>query len=382
MDLGRFHRAIEIIDIEVKRIGIQTNFDQLIQDLNNIASSPASPEFSKTFKDHIDELRDELLTSELQDSRDDDVSQVISNLDLVDFIGEGLLDRILAIFQSNQLSASLASAALTTLKTDVTKKLNLIGVINRAFSDLSVEYFLPEDNDGEMLIDLPVEESTKTLDELSKEAKEWHRICDAISETFDSTRTPVTIRTLASGSWLLYLAGTPAFIYGVAKCMKGVNLILTELIKMKSLYGELAASKAPKDILEKLDEHNLSKVKTDLDELATSLVKEFYKGGDKARGNELRNALSNALQRLSRKLADGANVQLRLTMPKKPQTAEGEEATQEQNIQLRNYAEAEKIQREIEQVKPLLNFSEHQAELQKTLPAPASDAVLESNSKE
>ena len=59
MDLGRFHRAIDIIDVEIKRIGIQKNLDQLIQDLNNIASNPANPEFSKAFKDHIDELRDE-----------------------------------------------------------------------------------------------------------------------------------------------------------------------------------------------------------------------------------------------------------------------------------------------------------------------------------
>ena len=377
MDLGRFHRAIHIIDVEVKRIGVQTNLDQLIQDLNNISSSPASPEFSKAFKDHIDELRDGLITSELQNPSDSDVAQVVANLNLINFIGEGLLNQILTIFQSNQLSAALASAALTNLKTEVIKKLNLIGVVNRSFSELEVEYFSPADNDGEMLINLPVEESTKTLEELSKEAKEWHRICDAISETFDITRTSVTIRTLASGSWLLYLAGTPAFIYGVAKCMKSVNVILAELIKMKSLSSELAASKAPKEILEKLNEHNLSKVKTDLDELATNLVKEFYQGGDTARGNELRNALSNSLQRLSRKLADGAQVQLRLTMPKKPQAVEGEETTEEQKIQLKNYIEAEKIQKEIELVKPLVNFSEHQAELLKALPAPTSDFALE-----
>ena len=380
MDLARFYRAIDVIDSKVKAIGIQTQLEQLIQDLSNIASSPGNVDFSTTFKDHVDQLRDGLLNSELE-AFDEDVSQVLINLKLGQFVGEGLLQRILSTFQTNQLSANLASTALTDLKNEVVKKLNLVATINKAFSDLAIEYFHYEENEGEMLIDLPVEDETKSLEDLSKEAKEWHRICDAISENFDTARTPVTIRTLASGSWLLYLAGSPAFIYGIAKCMKGVNVILAELIRMKALYAELAASKAPQEILKKLDAHNSSKVKTDLDELATSLVKEFYKGADKGRSNELRNALSAALQRLSRKLAEGAKVQLRLTLPKEPVIADGQDATPEQKKQQTEVAEAKKIQQEIEQAKPLLDYEKYQVELQKALPAPIPDQIPDSKSE-
>lgn len=370
MDLGRFHYAINIIDTEIETLQISTHLDKLIQDLNNIASNPGNSDVSKTFKDHVNELREILLKSELSNPSDEEVAQVVFDLDLVEFVGQRLLERILETFQSNQLSATLASTELATLKQAVLKKLSQVQALNNSFTELGVEYFNFEDGDGEMLIDLPVEMETKTLEDLSKEAKEWHRICDAVCETFDPTRTPVTIRTLASGSWLLYLAGTPAFIYGIAKCMKGVNSILAELIKARSLYSELVANRTPKEILKKLDQHNATKVKTDLDELATSLVKEFYKGGDDGRQNELRNALSLALQRLSRKLADGSRVQLRLVMPKEPVIEEGQEPTAEQAEQRRAVEEAKKIRLEIEQAKPQLDFDEHQAELQKALPAP------------
>ncbi|MES1978826.1 MAG: hypothetical protein V4451_12380 [Pseudomonadota bacterium] len=379
MDLARFHRAIDVIDKEVKSIGIQNHLAQLVQDLNNIAANPGNEELSKLFKDHLDQLRELLLNSELTDAEDDDLFQVIANLDLYEYVGEGLLEKVLETFQSNQLSAQLASSQLTALRNDVVKKLDQIASINSAFTDLDIEYFSLDEGKGEMVVDMPIEEETKTLEDLSKEAKEWHRICDAISETFDPDRTPVTIRTLATGSWLLYLAGTSAFIYGVAKCMKGVNTILAELIKMQSLYSELVANKTPSDILKKLDAHNSTRVKTDLDSLATSLVKEFYKGNDEGRKSELRNALSASLQRLSRKLAEGTKVQLRLTLPKDPEIADGQEATTEQKKQLRAIAESKKVQAAIEDARPLTDFEEHRSELQKGLPAPTTDSSKEAN---
>lgn len=375
MDLGRFHRAMHEIDDDNNEIGIERNLDRLVLDLNNLASNPANPEFSNSLKDHLNEFRESLLNSKSNDPFEEDVKQVISDLSLSAFLGEGLLNRVLAIFQANQLSANLASTALISLKTEVVKKLDLVASVNHAFTDLGVDYFSPEDNSGEMVINLPVEQATKTLDELSKETKEWHRICEAISETFDPDRTPITVFTLASGSWLFYLVGTPAFIYGVAKCMKGVNLILTELIKMKSLYSELVVTRTPKEILKKLEDHNSEKVKTDLEELAGNLVKEFYKGGDDARANELRNALSSALQRLSRKLADGTKVNLRLTAPARPQVADGEDPSPAQKILLKGIEDVEKIQKEIALAKPLLNITDHRAELQKSLPAP--DVAME-----
>lgn len=375
MDLGRFHYAIDIIDREIEDVNLKVHLDQLINDLNSIAGNPGNAEISKVFKDHVDQLRERLLASELRYPESEDVAQVITDLDLGEFVGERLLGRILKTFQSNQLSASLASAELSALTGEVIKKLSLVSTLNKSFTDLQVEYFAFEPGESEMVINLPIDAETKTLEDLSKEAKEWHRICDAISETFDAERTPVTVRTLASGSWLLYLASTPMFILGVARCMKGVNSILSELIKAKSLFAQLVANKTPEHILKELDQHHVGKVKTDLDELAKRFVTEFYKGNDKGRQNELTVALSLALQRLSRKLADGAKVQLRLNMPKEPVVADGEEPTEEQKIELKNVAEAKTIRLEIQQARPELNFAEHQAELQKALPPPQAEVI-------
>jgi hypothetical protein len=371
MDLARFHRGIEIIDQDVKRINLDTRIQGLINDLNAIAGNPGDTNLAKNFRDHLEELRGLLQESPLNNP-DEDLAQLIADLDLEEYLGDPLFDEVMDAINSNQLSANLMATALNQLKDKTVKKLNYITTINTAFSELEVEYFKLPEGDAEMLIDLPVDYETKTLDDLSKEAKDWHRICQAISETFDPERAPVNVRTLASGSWLLYLAGTATFIFGVAKCVKGVNSILRDLIKMKSLYAQLVDSDAPKDVLKKLETHNASKVKTDLDKLATKLVSEFYKGSDKGRKNELRNALSVALQKLSHKLAEGAKVELRLELPKKPKIAEGVEPTAEQKKQLVAFDRAEKIQLELQYAKPDIDFGEHKDALQKALPAPAN----------
>ena len=90
---------------------------------------------------------------------------------------------------------------------------------------------------------------------------------------------------------------------------------------MKALFKQLVDAKVPDSILTGFETHNGGKAKTDLEQLASTLVDENYKGNDTGRRNELKNSLSISLQRLSQKLATGATVSLRLAMPKKPKIA-------------------------------------------------------------
>lgn len=373
MDLARFHGAIAAIDDEFKSAGTVARLNKLIEILNQLAGSPGNPDISKNFKDELDRLRASLQQGPLNDPEDETLSRLIDDLELNKFIGSGLFETVKWTIEANQLSPNLAAAALTTLRDRVSEKLSLIGSVNTAFTKLQVEYFDLDFGESEMVISLPVDPETKSLDDLSREAKDWHRICEAIAETFDPARKPVSVRTIASGSWLLYLAGAPLFVAGVAKCLKGVNTILRELIEMKALYGKLVETKAPENVLKGLEDHNSAKVKTDLDQLATTLVNEYYQGTDEGRKNELRNALSQALNRLSRKLADGSQVRLRLVLPKRPEIPEGQEPTEEQKHALEDLATAEKLKLEVDQARPQLDFGSHQDALQKALPAPDPD---------
>ena len=146
---------------------------------------------------------------------------------------------------------------------------------------------------------------------------------------------------------------------------------------MKALYKQLVDSKVPDDVLKGFEDHDSGKAKTDLEVLAHSLVDEHYKGEDEGRKNELKNSLSISLQRLSRKLATGAKVSLRLAPPKRPKIEEGEEATAEQQAALEKIDRFEQVQIEIDSSKAALDYRAHATELMAALPAPSQETATE-----
>lgn len=369
MDVARFHAALNFISKRYKQDSVDEHFGQLISAIESMSANPSNADIARNFRAELDAFRAALLSSKVN-TPPPDVRKVIEELGLDEFLGSQLYSKIQQALEDNQLTPSLASAQLSKLRTEVSKMLTLVVNTDAAFTTLQVPYFDYSDEDAEVEIELPIESETKTLDDLSKEAKDWHRIVDAICETFDEQHTRITIRTLSSGSWLLYLAATPAFIFGVAKCIKGVNLILAEAIKMKDLYAQLVLAKAPKKALTEIEKHNSTKVKTDLEELASQLVAEFYKGQDDGRKHELTNALSQALTRLSHKLANGSKISLRLTPPRAPKIEEGHDATAEQKAALQAIEQAETIQAVIDESEASLDYAAHKHDLNATLPAP------------
>lgn len=372
MELSRFHYAIETIAKDYKKSGTEADLNSLIANLASLAANPGNPQVSQAFKDQLNSFRTKLEESPLNDA-DGELLETLVNLDLTAYVGSSLFDRIKSILDENQLTPNLASAGIEKLRLETARRLGFVTAIDTAFSELQVDYWMLEDGATEMLISIPIEQETKTLEDLAKEAKDWHLICNAISETFDPDRNRVTIRSVASGSVLLYLAAVPAFIFGVAKCLEGVNQVLAEVIKMKGLYGQLVASKVSPDVLTGFETYRSGKAKTDLEQLASTLVDEHYKGSDVGRKNELKNSLSISLQRLSQKLAVGATVSLRLAPPKKPTIQEGESATDEQRETFKKIELFESAQTEVHASRAALNYKDHANELIAFLPAPAQD---------
>ena len=374
MELSRFHAAIEKISDDYKKNGTEADLNSLVGNLASLAANPNNPQVSQAFKDQLNSFRTKLEESPLNDA-DGELLETLEKLDLIVHVGSSLFDRIKSVLDENQLTPNLASAEIEKLRLATTKKLGIVAAIDDAFSELQVDYWQLADGSTEMLIIVPIEEETKTLEDLAKEAKDWHLICNAISETFDPDRNQVTIRSVASGSVLLYLAAVPVFIFGVAKCLKGVNQILGEAIKMKALYGQLVDSKPPEAVLTGFEVHRSEKAKTDLEQLASTLVDENYKGDDVARKNELKISLSISLQRLSQKLAVGAKVNLRLTPPKKPTIHDGENATAEQREALQKIELFQTVQTEVNASRAALNYREYSNELIAVLPAPAQNPI-------
>jgi hypothetical protein len=376
MELSRFHAAIDQIASDYKANSIDTSLSSLVGHLASLGANPGNPAVSQAFKDQLDALRNTLNHSALNVA-DGDLLKTIEYHGLTKYVGNGLFESIKDVLDGNQLTPGLASTEIERFRVETVQKLNSVLSISSAFKDMGVEYWELSAEQTEILINLPMEQETKTLEDLAKEAKDWHQICRAIAETFDPQENRVTIRTVATGSVLLYLAAVPPFLFGIAKCLNAVNQVLAEVIKMKTLYKQLVESKVPDAVLKGFEDHNSGKAKTDLELLANTLVDEHYTGEDLGRRNELKNSLSISLQRLSRKLATGTKVSLRLAPPKRPIIEEGTVATPEQQTALEKIEQFERVQIEVNSSKASMDYREHANELMAALPGPIQEKVAE-----
>lgn len=369
MDLGRFHRAMHQLSDAYKKANIPAQLDQLINDLNSLAGSPSNQQVADAFKNRLETLRHVL------GDFDDQVqvgaaSEVIHALGLWDFVGNGLFESIKVTIADNQLSPALTAQALSQFKANLEKTFRHIVSVDSAFTELDVEYEELSDGETEISLSLPVERDEKTLSDLSREAKEWNQIVSTLSEVFDQERPQSKIRTLATGSWIFYLSSTPLVLWGIALTLRRVNQILSETIKTKELIQQLMAVNAP---TKEVEAHQQKKITADLEKLAKELVKNHYKGSDSTRKNELITAASISLKNLTKKIASGSKVGLRIAHQTKPNVVDENAPTKEEQEQLAAFEKHEQFKSTIEEEIAQISYLEDAVEVAALLPAPHDD---------
>lgn len=336
MDLGRFYYAVHRVVTDAKAIAPVQLLQNVIDALQEISGGQTTA--VERFRTQFENLRQGLAKSSLNNARME-VAELLRELGLEHLVGDGLFESAKRELQENQLSPQTAIPALQKLQSEVKGKLDHLTAINKAFHALDVEYDGEVDSDAEIELRIPAGYGKRSLEELSKEAKEWNRDLMTISEVFDPLRTEPMVRALAVGSWVIYLATTAAVLMGLSKCMKEINKILAELVTMRGLVDQLRASRMPEATVKAAEEHCNTIAKTDLTELASRLVDEHYKVQDDGRRAELKTALTGSLKRLAKKLSEGSKVSLRLSPAKRP-TVEGDGPDE---AQLREIAHADEI---------------------------------------
>jgi hypothetical protein len=369
MDVGRFHYALFLVVDDLTQTKALENFQDLINNLSNLTSSPTHPTYLESYKESFKNLQDSMRKSKVL-SRNMEVSRLIQEYGLGDYLGNNLFEKIKNIIALNNLAPAAALAALQEFFQEFSKKVSLLKALDSGLGDLQAPFERPDNGDSEIEIKIPVGENNSSLDELSKEAKEWNQIIKTVTEIFDENNPESKLTTISNGSWEFYLMSTPFVLYGIAKCLRSVNLVLEELIKAKGLFQDLIGIKAPQESIDSLDAHINTIVDTRFREIAEEIVNTNYAVDDSGRKAELKTALTVALKKLSKKITEGSSVDLRLTEPKAPKIVDEENPTEEESQQLQQFEEINKVRLETMQLLESINMVSGDADLIKLLEAP------------
>lgn len=314
MHLGRFHRAIELMNLDFKSINHVQLIQELVGSLNNLAANPGNQDIANAYKASLENCRMKLSSSALNNPRPI-LKDMLKSIEAEKNIGDKLFERIRIAISANPAAPTLAAQAIQEILEEVKEFYHHIENIDIGFSKLHVEYDELENGEAEIGLLVPKNKNTSTLKDLSKEFNQWHNALAPIVELFDQSAPPLQIKVCATTDWMFYLATTPIVLFGVSKCIRGVNSILKDLIETKSLIDKLVEKKVSSGPVEQLLSEYSERANNALRGLAEGMVDEHYKGEDNGRKNELKTALRQSLSVIAEKITSGAQVEVRMLPP-------------------------------------------------------------------
>jgi hypothetical protein len=311
MHLGRFHRAIELLHTDYQAI----KHDQLLQDivghLNAMSGNPGNAEIATNFKKSIDTCRSTLLQSPLNHPRPI-LRLMLESIGATEFIGDRFFLRVMAAIEANPGATALVVQSITALQQNTQKFYQQIATLDKTFSELQVEYDELEEGEAEIGLLIPRDAQASSLKDLSKIFNQWHNALTPIKEVFDPQAGALQIRICSTTDWMFYLASTPPVLVGLSFCMKKINEILGEAVKMREIVAQLVNAKAPQQAIELIEKDNEGKLDKELRGLAKEVLKESYKENDEGRKNELETHLTISFKTIAHEITNGTKVEVRL----------------------------------------------------------------------
>lgn len=369
MHLGRFHRAIELLHADYRAIKHDKLLQDIIGHLNSMSGNPGNAEIATNFKKSVDRCRSTLLQSPLNRPRPI-LKLMLESIGATEFIGERFFSRVMAAIEGNPGATALVLQSITALQQDTQKFYQQIATVDKIFGELQIEYDELEEGEAEIGLLIPRDEQASTLKDLSKVFNHWHNSLTPIKEVFDPKAGSLQIRVCSTTDWMFYLISTPPVLAGLAYCMKKVNEILGEAVKMREIVAQLIHAKAPQQAIELIEKDSDGKLDKELRALSKDVLSQHYKEGDDGRKNELENHLTISFKWIAHEITNGTKVEVRLIPPRQAEPQSEEAEPRELDAQV---AELEKLAATFDDEVELLSFSGDTSVLQGLLQPPATD---------
>jgi hypothetical protein len=370
MHVGKFHAAIDLIDTEFREKRILEVFNTVISQLSTSASNPSNPDQTKAFREHYQQLR-ELLDSSGLNHVHLLRRTIFEEVGAMRYVGRGLLEVIDRVISTNNLAPALAVQELQKVHADTTTFHQTITSLNGGFSALQLEYDELEPNEGEFGISIPRTQTAEDFASFVKELKSYSTAFNAFNEVVSDNNQPLTVKTISSSDWQIYLLAAPVVLKVISHTLKDIAEILRSLVDIKKNVKELLSKGVPEAAIANINDFGDTMIDERLRGLAEKIVVEHYKKEDDGRRNELTNHLSQSLKFIAHKIDIGVKLDIRICPPTEPEadpeTPEGAEA-------FRRYEELKQFADEVNQCALLgAEISEQKGEVLQ-LAAPNMDA--------
>ncbi len=330
MDVSRLLSVIDDVEAEFKD-GLSGHLASLIQQYTAARDTPAqdnTPAIQEAFETLV-EYVDDGTFSEYPPSK----AAVLSAIGGDRRVGKGFLERlndILAV--SGQTTAGIVTG-LTSFRTDLSAFQKACSQARAGLDALELKSHAVPEGQFEVGVLIPERLVDSKLGTLVKELDNWNKIVRSYQEVAGDEEREVTVASLASGSYEIYL---PVGIGAALLVSRTIDKVLEwykKVLEIRKLRMELKELRAPVAEVSAIRKHEKNLVENGIKQLAKELVKEVNSKVDRNRRNELEAHLTVSIRQIARFVDRGGTVELDSTVPEEPEEPiepEGEEVPPDQ----------------------------------------------------
>lgn len=311
MNAERLHSIAIAIREDINNTESVTLLTNLVNALQNRINQPQQPQFQTQVSTILDQL-----TKKLESAKSNEFTplwqQTIEELGFQELLGIELAEQLREIFEHNQITPNTALEQIKEIQNELNPKKAAIDKLVESFQALEIGSEQLAEGECELGVLVPREYVDNKLSSLAKEFKELQDIFSAFEEVVTGSRAGLTVNSISSSDFGIYVAMTPPIAACVAHAVERVVSLYKQMLEIKKLRGELDKQQLPETILKDIETHVNQIMEAGIEKAAAEIVARTHKKLDSGRRNELELELKIAMNKIANRIDRGFNIEIRV----------------------------------------------------------------------
>jgi hypothetical protein len=333
MNVEIFNAICTDVSIELQRIDLIAHLKKLTSHMQSMISQPQTPQHQQD----VSNLKATII-SQLKTSKSNDYSPFWKeNLKEIGFdglLGNELADTIESIFNENQITISVAHSQLAAISQKLSTLSTTITQIVQNLKTLNIKSEHLEKGQSEFVALIPRIAIKEDVKQFSDEILETKRIIDDFNELIIGSRPAVKLKTIASSDFCISLDMLPQVAFGLLSAINLIIITYQSILEIRKSHQELKKQGVPDENLKGVEDYANQKMADSISTGVNELITKYAAKMDAGRKSELSISLTMSLNKLSNRIDNGYNFDVRFSEDKlDDQANETEEAEKREQIQ-------------------------------------------------